>query len=149
MKWTAVLLWMALIFNLSSQVAEQSNRLSTGITEVIVETVEKVAPKSEFDIENFNNILRKNAHFFAYSALGILVIYALRRSGVHGYRSVALALGICVLYTISDEVHQLFVPGRGGQVKDVFIDSFGASVGIGVYWLIGRLVKKSKNRDRE
>lgn len=135
---TAVLLWMALIFNLSSQVAEQSNQLSTGITEVIVKTVEKVAPKAEFNIKSFNNRLRKNAHFFAYLILGILVTKALRRSGVHGYRRVALALGICVLFAISDEVHQIFVPGRGGQVKDVLIDSVGASVGIVVYWVVAK-----------
>lgn len=136
--WTAVLLWMALIFNLSSQVAEQSNQLSTGITEVIVKTVEKVAPQAEFDIKSFNNILRKKAHFFAYLILGVLVINALRRSGETGIRSVTLALGICVFYAISDEIHQLFVPGRGGQVKDVIIDSAGAGVGVGVYWVVGK-----------
>jgi len=39
LSWVAVLLWMAVIFNLSSQVAAQSNQLSTGVTEVIVKTV--------------------------------------------------------------------------------------------------------------
>ena len=39
-SWTAVILWLTLIFNLSSQVAEQSNQLSTGITEIIVKTVD-------------------------------------------------------------------------------------------------------------
>jgi VanZ family protein len=149
LSWTAVILWMALIFNLSSQVAEQSNELSTGITEVIVKTVEKVAPQAEFNIKSFNNVLRKNAHFFAYLVLGILVLNALRRSGAHGYRSLMIALGICVLYAISDEVHQLFVPGRGGQVRDVIIDSAGACVGIGVYWVVGKLVKRHKIRDKE
>jgi len=36
------------------------------------------------------------------------VINALRRSRVYGYRSIVFALIICVLYAISDEVHQLF-----------------------------------------
>ncbi len=138
LSWVAVLLWMVLIFNLSSQVAEQSNQLSTRITKVIVETVEKVAPNAEFDMKSFNNRLRKHAHFFAYLILGILVSKVLRRSGVYGYRSVIIALGICILYAISDEVHQLFIPGRGGQVKDVIIDSAGASVGIAVYLLIAK-----------
>jgi VanZ family protein len=39
-SWIAVILWMAFIFNLSSQEVEQSNQLSTGVTEVIVETIE-------------------------------------------------------------------------------------------------------------
>lgn len=140
-SWITVLLWMALIFVLSSQVAEQSNQLSTEITAVIVKTVAKIAPQAEFDMESINHIVRKNAHFFAYLVLGILVINALRISGVNGYRGVAIALGICVLYAISDEVHQLFVPGRSGEVRDVLIDSAGASVGIGVYLLMGRLIK--------
>jgi len=40
LSWTAVIIWMALIFNLSSQVAQQSNQLSKGVTKVIVKTVE-------------------------------------------------------------------------------------------------------------
>ena len=108
-------------------------------------SIDKIAPKADFDIEGFNHILRKNAHFFTYLILGVLMINALRSSKVYGLPSVALALGICVLYAISDEVHQLFVPGRGGQIRDVFIDSAGASVGIGVYWLIGRVVKGKKS----
>ena len=83
LSWRAVILWMALIFNLSSQVAEQSNELSTGITEVIVKTVEKVAPQAEFNIKSFNNVLRKNAHFFAYLVLGILVLTALKHEYVY------------------------------------------------------------------
>ena len=48
-------------------------------------------------------------------------------------RSIAIAIAICVLYAISDEVHQLFVLGRCGQVRDVILDGFGSMVGIGIY----------------
>lgn len=144
--WLAVLLWMVLIFNLSSQVAEQSNELSTGITEVIVQTVQKIAPGVEFDIRSLNNILRKNAHFFAYLMLGILLLNAFRRSAVKGCRSIGLALGICVLYAISDELHQLFVPGRGCQFRDVIIDSAGAAVGLLLYWLVRGLAKRKRSQ---
>lgn len=142
LSWTAVILWMALIFNLSSQVADKSNQMSTGITEIIIKTLEKIAPDTDFDIKSFNHIVRKNAHFFAYLVLGVLVMNALRRSKVYAIRSFILALGICILYAVSDEVHQLFVPGRGGQVMDVFIDSSGAIAGIGLYLLICRIVMK-------
>ncbi|WP_034638784.1 VanZ family protein [Desulfofalx alkaliphila] len=148
LSWSLVILWMALIFHLSHQPATVSNELSTGITELIVKTVEKIAPNAEFDIRSFNNIVRKNAHFFAYLVLGMLVINALRRSGVPGYRSVLITLGICVLYAISDEIHQLFIPGRSGEVRDVLIDSTGASLGVAIYWAASRLVKGSKTKDR-
>jgi len=126
-SWIAVFLWMTLIFNLSSQVADESNKLSKGVTKIIVEMVEKIAPRVDFDINRFNHIVRKNAHFFAYLVLGILVMNALRRSRIDGVRWTLL---ICILYAISDEVHQIFVPGRGPGMKDVFIDSAGACVGI-------------------
>lgn len=141
-SWTAVILWMAFIFNLSSQVAEQSNELSTGITEIIVEAVERVAPQAELDINTLNHIVRKNAHFLSYLVLGIVVLYALRRSGVQGYKSIAIAAVVCILYAVSDEIHQLFVPGREGQIKDVLIDSSGSAAGIVLYLLVSRIFKR-------
>ena len=59
-SWIFVILWMLLIFSLSAQVAEQSDKLSTGITKVIVDTVEHIAPKADLDIAKWNNIIRKN-----------------------------------------------------------------------------------------
>lgn len=141
LSWAAVILWMALIFYLSHQPATESNELSTGIVEIIVKTVDKFAPNVNFDISIFHHLVRKNAHFIAYFILGVVTFNALRRSGVRGYPSVVIALGICVLYAISDEVHQLFIPGRSGEVRDVLIDSAGASVGIGVYMVI-KMVRK-------
>lgn len=139
LSWTAVLLWMVLIFNLSAQVADESDKLSKGVTRVIVQTVERVVPNVNCDIKSFNHWIRKNAHFFAYLVLGILVVNAL--SG-RGYKFVAIL--ICVLYAISDEVHQIFVPGRGPGIQDVFIDSLGASVGILMYLGFSRIKGKSK-----
>jgi len=141
-SWAAVLIWMILIFNLSSQIAEQSNQLSTGITEAIVEAIEKIAPNTEIDISGFNHIVRKNAHFIAYLVLGVLMMNALRRSEIDENKSIILALSVCVLYAASDEIHQLFVPGRGGQVRDVIIDSIGAFVGISIYFALTRIFRK-------
>ncbi len=68
------------------------------------------------------------------------MINAFRASGVYGYKGIAFALLVCVLYAISDEVHQMFVPGRGPGIKDVLIDSVGATVGIGMYMLIIKML---------
>lgn len=133
LSWLLAILWMWLIFFQSHKPATESNSLSKGVTEVIVETVEKIDPDIDIDIRNFNHILRKNAHFFSYLILSILVANALESSGLNGYRLMVLAILICVIYAITDEFHQLFVPGRGGQIKDVIIDSVGALVGILIY----------------
>lgn len=140
--WAFVIVWMAVIFYLSHQPATESDKLSTGITEIIVENVQKVLPQNEFDMNRLNHVVRKNAHFFAYLLLGIFVLHALTKSGVLGFKAFFIALGICVLYAISDEVHQLFVPGRSGQVRDVLIDSTGALVGIGLYLCVKNIRKQ-------
>lgn len=84
LSWTAVILCMVFIFNLSSQEVEQSNQLSTGVPEVIVETIEKVAPNADLNMKSINHEVRKNALVFAYLVLAMLVLNALRRSGAYG-----------------------------------------------------------------
>lgn len=142
--WLLVLAWMILIFLLSGQVAEDSSRLSSGLTEVIVDTIAKVMPNADWDLEGFHTFVRKNAHFFAYLILGVLVRFALGRSGVRGRKGIAIAFAVCVLYATSDEIHQLYVPGRSGQVSDVLIDSAGAALGLALYLGISRLARKRK-----
>ncbi|ART78136.1 VanZ family protein [Sutcliffiella horikoshii] len=138
LSWGLVVAWMALIFFLSAQHGEQSAGLSGGITEWVNEVVEQVAPDAEFKMDEISFFVRKNAHFFAYMLLAILTLNAVRRSGVRGWLSMGVAFVISVLYAISDEVHQLFVPGRSGQVSDVLLDSTGALVGIALYAIISR-----------
>jgi VanZ family protein len=84
--------------------------------------------------------VRKYAHFTEYLILDILVLNALTVSGVRGFKGFIFSLVFCILYAISDEVHQLFVPGRGAQVTDVLIDSAGAFVGIGMYGVIEKVM---------
>lgn len=138
-SWLLVILWMTLIFYLSHQPATESNSLSTGITERVLAIIERVTSDIDFDVSNFNHIIRKNAHFFAYLILGVLVSNALKSDKINGPKRFLIALVICVLYAISDEIHQLFIPGRAGQVKDVIIDSSGAVVGISGYIVFGKL----------
>ncbi len=139
--WISVLLWMVLIFNLSSQAVGQSNALSTEIAKTVVVITEKVAPEkaTEIDVRELNHLIRKKSHFLVYLVLGILSMGAVRQSRIYGIKWVVITLLFCSLYAISDEVHQLFVPGRGAQVSDVFIDITGASIGILGYLGINKL----------
>ena len=62
------------------------------------------------------------------------------------------ALLVGIEYATIDEIHQLFIEGRSGQVVDVFIDSIGVSIGICVFMLVfkvihiinGRMAKENK-----
>lgn len=139
-SWAAVFLWLAFIFYLSNQPAAESNGLSKNITKVIFETIDKVIDLDQSDtniglVEKFNHLIRKYAHFTLYLVLGILVTNAMIISGLIGYKTLIYSLLFCIIYAISDEVHQLFVLGRSAQVTDVLIDSLGSFIGIGLYSL--------------
>ncbi|MFF2446501.1 VanZ family protein [Neobacillus sp. NPDC058068] len=144
LPWIIVLLWMLLIFKLSAQPATHSDQLSRGVTAVVVETVKQITPVTDVTVDRLDHIVRKNAHFFIYLILAIWVVNALLRSRIAGLKGFFLAMAICVLYAISDEFHQVFVPGRGPGAKDVLIDSAGALVGIGIYKLTALAIKTRK-----
>jgi VanZ family protein len=127
---------MGVIYGLSAQVAVESNALSHGVTEVIVEAVHTVVPSAELNVDTFNHLIRKNAHLFAYLILGFLVSHAFARNGLYGRENARHTLIICVLYALSDEVHQIMVPGRGPAFMDVMIDSLGVCIGLSLYYFM-------------
>lgn len=95
---------------------------------------------------DLHHFIRKNAHFLIYLILGVLVKYALGSSGLKGFKALGIGLLICVGYAFSDEIHQLVVPGRGGQLSDVIIDSCGAGLGILLQTaLVKFMAKREKN----
>lgn len=146
LSWLAAVIWMAVIFYLSHQPATTSSELSSGLTQFMMNTIEIIVPNQDLNGEAFHLYVRKGAHFFAYFMLGILVLHALRCSKLLGFQCVGFALLICVLYAVSDEVHQLFITGRSGEIRDVLIDSAGSSVGIGVWLVMKRIVKWKKRK---
>jgi VanZ family protein len=56
---------------------------------------------------------------------------------------------ICILYAILDEVHQIFIPGRSGEIRDVFIDSSGSGTGILAYLAVSRITKRVSRKLKE
>lgn len=137
--WILVFLWMSLIFYLSHQAASQSSQLSRGLTVTIINIIEKVAPNLEVEFDAFDYFVRKNAHFFAYLILGLLVANAMRNGQAN--RSFA-AISLCVLYALSDEFHQTFIPGRAGQWMDILIDSAGSVFGVLSYQIALSIKKR-------
>lgn len=71
-------------------------------------------------------LLHRLAHVVAYAVLAVLV-----RIAVEGLPAPAwLALGVTVAYGVSDEVHQSFVPGRTGTLRDVMLDSVAGAAAL-------------------
>lgn len=77
-------------------------------------------------------ILRKSAHLASFGLLALLLAWALG-AVLDRRRALAMALGLTLLYAITDEFHQSFIPGRQGRWYDVLIDTTGAALTLG--WL--------------
>ena len=71
----------------------------------------------------------KVAHFGAYALLLWLLAYATERSRL----PLALAVVLALLYGVSDELHQMFVPGRSPDVLDWFADAAGIAAATFLY----------------
>lgn len=110
-----VIIWMIVIFIMSAldgtTSAEESN--------IIVNIISKLFNIT--DITTLTIIVRKLAHFTEYFILGLLLINLFKNNNKRYLYTIIIG----VIYAISDEIHQLFVPGRSCDIKDVMIDTLG------------------------
>lgn len=84
-----------------------------------------------FEVSLFDFVLKKTGHVFVYAVLFFLVYRGLKLTYPAKSQLVYLPLLICLLYAISDEIHQSFTPGRYPSPRDVGYDLLGA----GLAWL--------------
>ncbi len=148
--WLIVLVWMVVIFLFSSQNAENSSSTSSLPTEFLARIL-----KPKFDNYNESDkililnrcqfIVRKSAHFSVYTILGMLTYNAFRISERFSKKvTILFSMLVCLLYAISDEIHQYFVPGRACRVLDVSIDFSGVMFGILIIFVLGLFRRKRK-----
>lgn len=127
-KLLIVIFIMGLIFYLSSDNGSLSSIKSDYIVNNII-TLTNI----NFNVDYLTFIVRKFAHFFIYFLLGISVINLFDELNIK--RVILYSLIFCIVYSISDEVHQLFVFDRTFKVLDILIDSFGSFTGIISYYI--------------
>lgn len=145
LKLILVILWMFIIFMFSHQKADDSSKLSDGLILKTVRIIEKITDKNYSDeeiLEKFVKPVRKMAHFTIYLILGVLVYLYIKETNIN--KVFIISLLICILYALSDEIHQLFILGRSGRIFDVFVDSLGSLTGIFMIKKVGRLYEKNK-----
>lgn len=152
---TAVLtiLWLAMIFSLSNDTAAQSSELSGGILKwlfsVFYPDFEEFGPEMQQQlIEPFSFIIRKAAHFVIYFILGILTSASFISYTALKYKLRALySMGFCVVAAIFDEIHQLFVDGRSGEIRDVLIDSAASIIAAICFYSLIKFILKRRGKD--
>ena len=148
-----LVLWMSLIFYFSHQPSYTSDKTSNGVIDKLINIVEKVS-KYEFNEEELNIInkslvfpVRKSAHFTIYLILGILFYNLIRLYMNKNFKILIISILMCVIYACSDEIHQLFIFGRSGELRDVLIDFIGSLLGVMIAYKFYK--RKNKCHERE
>lgn len=138
-SWVLVVIWMMFIYYLSSQSATISSDVSFKITDVVYQLLNHVF--DNLKIETLDSFIRNLAHFTMYFILGFLLLNALQYNNLHKRYNLIITLLICIPYSISDEIHQIYVPGRAFQISDIVIDIVGSFTGIWGYQTLIKLKK--------
>lgn len=126
---------MILIFYFSSQDAVNSSEMSEGVTNRLIDFIlspSRLSAGEKHEIaEGIHGFIRKVAHFTIYAALGMSTFVSAKLH-IQKKKTVifAIAVGFCMLYAISDEIHQISSAGRSCEIRDVLIDTAGAVTGI-------------------
>lgn len=137
-----------IIFGFSSQDGEESGGISSRVTEFILEksnTYKNIEENRQDEIfERTEKIIRKIAHLSIYALVGSLLMGLVSTFKLKEKTRILISLILGVLYAASDEIHQLFSPGRSAQITDVYIDTLGILVGIFVILLFIKVFEKIK-----
>ena len=88
------------------------------------------------------------SHFAAYTGLAVLAVRALAKGRLRNvaWPIVGGAIVISSAYGVTDEYHQLFVPGRNFDVWDMVADACGSLVGASAVWAWSIIRRRSETR---
>lgn len=146
------ILWMVIIFSFSAKNAQASTGDSNAVGMLVGKIVysdfqEWPRERQQAFADQWSYPIRKGAHMSEYALLGFFLVGAFLSKEQNGWRTVRIAFPMAVLYAVSDEIHQFFVPGRSCMLTDIGYDSAGAALGIGLgmlafYWM-GRRASKA------
>ena len=89
----------------------------------------------------------KVAHMILYAFFGFLLYHTLKNSPYpsSGNHAMLLAIAIGILYGMSDEFHQSFVPGRSANIQDLVSDGLGVTLAQTFIFIKDKLCKKHNN----
>ena len=141
-----MLCWMVVIFMFSAEPDTESSELSGSVSYRIVSVVNTITA-SHWDekelldkAELIDYPVRKCAHMSEYAILTLLEFVTF--SFLHGRRRFVIPIAMTFLYACTDEIHQLFVPGRAGKFTDVLIDTTGGIIMLLLIALVTHVARK-------
>ena len=137
------------IFGFSSQSGTESSSLSRKVTTKFVNifpyTRDLSIDTKENLIEHGEIIVRKLAHFSIYTLVGIFIMAFMFTFNTKLKIQFSISLLVGLIYAITDEYHQSWIPGRGPSVMDVCIDTLGVFTGILIVLAIVAIYRAFKN----
>lgn len=138
-----IVVWMITVFVFSGQKGTESGDTSRKFTVAIIQllTGKELALDDPF-IEGIQLIIRKLAHFTVYAIGGSLIMNYAYTTNITAKQKVLSSIALGGGYAITDEIHQIFVPGRSGNIIDVGIDTMGVITGVLVYLVLRKIIEK-------
>jgi VanZ family protein len=140
-RWTLPLVWACLIFYLST--GTFGGNFSGLLLEQILRILHVTLSPPAFELAHL--LFRKSAHVTEYGILGMLLYFSMMGTEeiIWTPRKALLSILIAGLYSLTDEFHQIFVPGRGPALHDCALDTSGVTLGILVIYTWTRLFPAS------
>ncbi len=99
-----------------------------------------------FQAELFFPHQDKLLHLAAYGLMAFLTARALtcERPGTGKFKIPMFAIGVSILFGLSDEIHQAFVPGRFPDIWDWTADILGSGIGAWIFFNLNN--RRSRKR---
>lgn len=142
-SWALVVLWAGFIFFMSAHTGSDLNE-----GDDLVAHIKQWL--NEVQLRWFGpgvDLASSVAHFCEFAVFGALLSNALGRHVVGSRGRVLLAaVAVASAYAITDEAHQIFVPGRVCDVADWAVDTAGALLGAGIWALVARARARTRAR---
>lgn len=141
------ILWALLIFTFSSDTGVKSKSKSETVSVYVIKTLTNIEENTEemdYAVQSVSFPIRKCAHLFLYFVFSLLVFNAYINFKTYKYDYIIVFI-IVLIFSISDEIHQLFSFGRAGRLSDVLIDMIAALLGILLFKSLRRKEYESIN----
>jgi VanZ family protein len=94
---------------------------------------------------SFDIFAKKAGHMVGYALLAVSYFHILNNGRKTTQLQFIAAACLAMLYSTTDEIHQLFTPGRTSSIIDVGIDAIGSSIGLALWrWIRMRFLDPRK-----
>ena len=137
-RWAPVVLWMTFIF-----IGSATSNPYRALPWKAAQSIEMPGGNTATAEDPLGII----GHIMEYTILTILACHAVIWKNHLRIWSTAISALFAGVYALSDEFHQLFVPGRAFELRDLGLDALGILVGLLIYGSLWYLYQRRNNRD--